>query len=56
MDESSLFIPTMRPLMNFTQLTVGDVSVNLSGSNIFVAEKFLNRPQIRPSLKQIGGK
>lgn len=47
--------PVKSPV-DFGQLAVGDVSVNLGGSDAAVAQKRLDRTQICPSLQQVRGK
>jgi len=45
----------MQPLVQPLQVFPGDVGVNLSGRNVLMPEHGLDRPQVRPSLQEMGG-
>ena len=44
----------MKSLVNFFELGIGDVGVNLRRREIFVAEQFLHGSEIRAIAQQIG--
>lgn len=46
----------MKSLMNIFEVLVGDVSINLGGSNIAMAKQRLDGSQISTVHQQVGGK
>lgn len=54
--EKSVFFVRMSLLKGLEEVIGVHMSVNLSGSDIAVTQKLLDRPQVRPVLKKMRGK
>src|SRR3990172_11716461 len=53
---STLFIPAVEFAMDFLELGIGDVSVDLGGGDVSMAQQFLDGPDIGASAQEVGRK